>query len=58
MWQWLQPPDAQQATAYIPSLKTALEKVENMILSASNYVKQAAQEQSEVDEKSSQKDKD
>lgn len=46
------------ATAYIPSLKTALEKVENMILSASNYVKQAAQEQSDVDEKSSQKDKD
>lgn len=46
------------ATAYIPSLKTALEKVENMILSASNYVKQAAQEQSDVDEKSSQKDRD
>lgn len=45
------------ATSYVPSLKNALEKVESMILSASNYVKQAAEEQAEIDENSNKKDK-
>ena len=45
------------ASYYVPSLKNALEKVENMILSASNYVQNAAQEQAEIDEISSNKDK-
>ncbi len=45
------------ATAYIPSLKNALEKVEGMLLSVSNYVKTAADEQEEVDTDSSNKEK-
>ena len=37
------------ATAYIPSLATALSKIESMILSASNQVKAAAEEQADID---------
>lgn len=46
------------ATSYIPSLKNALEKIESIILSVSNYVKQAAEEQTDIDEKESRKVKE
>lgn len=44
-------------TAYIPSLKTALDKVESMILSTSRAIKEAANSQEEVDDQYKKRNK-